>query len=108
MSLLDTGGPAFPRTGYYPDTDECGGEALRERLPAITDPQQGMTLRDYFAAKAMTAEMITTFSDATPQAAETFAKNAKALRQTAEQHLAFNAYKIADAMLHARLRPTAT
>lgn len=46
MSNMDTGGPAFPVADPFavkcPPTD---AEALRL--------QQGMTLRDYFAAKAM-------------------------------------------------------
>lgn len=62
----------------------------------------GLTLRDYFAAKAMAAEMITTFSDATPEAAEAFAEAATAAGRSCEAHLAHNAYLIADAMLKAR------
>ncbi len=61
-----------------------------------------MTLRDYFAAKALQAEMITTFSDATPEAAQAFAEAANAAGREPEDHLAFNAYLIADAMLKAR------
>ena len=38
----DNGGPAFPREDYQ--TDNAGG-------------QTGMTLRDYFAAKAMQADI---------------------------------------------------
>ena len=38
MSKTNTGGPAFPTTKPL---EHCG------------DPNQGMTLRDYFAAKAM-------------------------------------------------------
>jgi hypothetical protein len=40
----DTGGPAFPHTVEYKGAD-CGGVV----------PHGGMTLRDYFAAKAMEA-----------------------------------------------------
>ena len=40
MSTKDNGGPAFPREDYQ--TDNAAG-------------QIGMTLRDYFAAKAMAA-----------------------------------------------------
>lgn len=64
--------------------------------------ERGMDLRDYFAAKAMHAEIVTTFSDATPEAAELFTKAAAGCGHTPEQHLAFNAHKIADAMLEAR------
>lgn len=68
------GGPAFPRP--FSDDTECG-------LPC-TD-QEGMTLRDYFAAKAMQAS----FSDKL--------SSQEYLRLTAKW-----AYKMADAMLEAR------
>lgn len=48
---IDTGGAAFPRTGYYPPTSPgMDIEHLRELLPTTTEPEQGMSLRDYFAA----------------------------------------------------------
>ena len=43
----DTGGPAFPHTVEYKGAD-CGGVV----------PHGGMTLRDYFAAKALAALII--------------------------------------------------
>ena len=45
--IKDTGGPAFPHTVEYKGAD-CGGVV----------PHGGMTLRDYFAAKAMQALII--------------------------------------------------
>ena len=46
MSNINDGGPAFPRAGMRPDVDERSGiEAMATN---------GMTLRDYFAAKALT------------------------------------------------------
>lgn len=63
MSARDTGGPAFP-VAY-------GGGRI-----------EGMTLRDYFAAKAMSV----------------FLQNA----ETTYKQDAENAYKMADAMLEAR------
>lgn len=82
MTQRDDGGPAFPvSTKGYPE---------------------GMTLRDYFAAKAMQAEIITTWSDATPEAATAFVEAAAKADRTPEDHLAFNAYAIADAMLKER------
>lgn len=48
MSEIDTGGPAFPgdtATGYV-QIDVSGISH------AVTEPHQGMTLRDYFAAHA--------------------------------------------------------
>ena len=43
----ETGGPAFPHTVEYKGAD-CGGVV----------PHGGMTLRDYFAAKALAALII--------------------------------------------------
>ena len=85
----DDGGPAFPVLEH----NAQGGLELT---------CTGMSLRDYFAAKAMQAEMITTFSDATPEAADDFVLAAAAAGRSPEDHLAFNAYLIADAMLKAR------
>lgn len=80
---------AFPTPGYATSNTAFSGT-------------EGMTMRDYFAAKAMQAEMITTFSDATPESAEAFVEGCTEHEHTPEQHLAFNAYKIADAMLKQR------
>ncbi len=71
----NTGGPAFPTEYFYDkDTDY-------EHMPT-----EGMTLRDYFAAKAMQA-MIAHPDCATDKPAEAFARAA---------------YVAADAMLKAR------
>lgn len=78
----ETGGPAFPVT--LPS-----GESYQEHLP-----HDGMTLRDYFAAKALQGmlpypgnEMWGSFAEMTP-------------KQAAE-----SAYGYADAMLAARVKP---
>ena len=68
MSEIDTGGPAFPH------------HVVCENGWSETQKLQGMTLRDYFAAKAMQALTTTNYIDA----------NARL------------AYAIADAMLKAR------
>lgn len=70
----NTGGPAFP-------------------LPSLWDKKEynGMTLRDYFAAKAMQANWQTMLSQSAP-------KNADA----AIELMARVSYKVADAMLKAR------
>ena len=65
-----TGGPAFPTT---------------KPLEHWGDPNQGMTLRDYFAAKAMAALVVVYTDD-------------KAIVDEYSQR----AYAIADAMLKAR------
>lgn len=87
-STNPNGGPAFP---VHAESHNRSNGAL-----------DGMSLRDYFAAKAMHAEMITTFSDATPEAADEFIEAARDAGRSVEDHLAFNAYLIADAMIRAR------
>jgi hypothetical protein len=72
MSNTNTGGPAFP--GPY--ANENGNIEVLWK-------QQGMTLRDYFAAKAMQALITVQFQTKQAQSAET-------------------AYEWADAMLKAR------
>jgi hypothetical protein len=65
--------PAFPRP------------ASEAHQHGMHKPQEGMTLRDYFAAKAMQAYL--------PDAME---------HNATENELAWSAYKMADAMLKAR------
>jgi hypothetical protein len=65
---IDTGRPAFPTTQYINGISPSGHDV-------------GMTLRDYFAAKAM---------------------QALAQKYSHEGDISRNAYKIADAMLKAR------
>ena len=67
--MKDTGGPAFPHSRLGSDAD-------------------GMTLRDYFAAKAMQSLMHTQYADMTYEG-ESAA-------------MAFEAYRLADAMLAER------
>lgn len=71
MSIINNGGPAFP---LHPDERNVS--------------RYGMTLRDYFAAKAMQGDI------ASMQAHEDPA--------SAANHIAFRAYAVADAMLKAR------
>ena len=78
----NTGGPAFPHTVEYKGAD-CGGVV----------PHGGMTLRDYFAAKAMQIMW------------DAYDKNYCGLNnQDAPntQIIAESAYTLADAMLKAR------
>ena len=77
MSERDTGGPAFPRPGDF-------------------NPQTGMTLRDYFAAKAMQSilrgyDAVSSFEDEEVNDPEGMPKL-----------IAKDAYIMADAMLKAR------
>ena len=77
----ETGGPAFPIHTLEPNPD--GGQ------PRIIW-QEGMTLRDYFAAKAMQADMSTYTEDLIYETSEWFEARANKW------------YEIADAMLKAR------
>ncbi|HEI8866125.1 TPA: hypothetical protein SLG40_001612 [Serratia odorifera] len=69
----ETGGPAFPREDY-----QCNGAAG-------SLGQEGMTLRDYFAAKVMQGTQ----------------SNHEWNHWSSEQHVEY-AYGVADAMLKAR------
>lgn len=75
MSDKNTGGPAFPCDWDYIDSNR--------------EAANGMTLRDYFAAKAIQAMLANT--DFSIQYAK-----------TGELAMAHNAYELADAMLKAR------
>ena len=74
MTTTNTGGPAFPRPAVFTQTH------------GLASPEQdGMTLRDYFASKAMQGLLAAGGGVVTP----------------ADQRAA-QAYKMADAMLKAR------
>jgi hypothetical protein len=76
MSEINTGGPAFP--------------VLADVRPGIDKEWCGMTLRDYFAAKAMQGDMA-------GEAGGSIIGNAESLEEAAAAY-----YRIADAMLKAR------
>lgn len=73
MNITNTGGPAFPRP------------ASEAHQHGMHSPQDGMTLRDYFAAKAMQG-----ICASGPTANWT------------DGRIARSAYEMADAMLEAR------
>lgn len=78
MSTTNTGGPAFPRPFSVDDAD-----------PDISYPaHMGMSLRDYFAAKAMQATIASWI--------------AKDEYPNTDLEVAENAYAVANAMLKAR------
>ena len=81
MSEINTGGPAFPLA------DSCCEYGNTNRSDA-----NGMTLRDYFAAKAMQAVLTSPILMA--------AVGSKG--GSATQHIAKQSYEMADAMLKAR------
>lgn len=55
MTRRDNGGPAFPRSGFYPPTSPASDdwERTREMLPSVTEPTDGMTLFDYYLGIAL-------------------------------------------------------
>ena len=77
------GGQAFPVLADVMDAD---GRPLR-----VSGIYDGMTLRDYFAAKAMQANWQTMLSQSAPKNAD-----------SAIELMARVSYKVADAMLEAR------
>lgn len=79
---INTGGPAFPREDY-----QTNGRSDARIEGCDIAGQEGMSLRDYFAAKAMQGMVGDLVAD---EAAETI------------EQLASDAYFVADAMLAAR------
>lgn len=77
------GGPAFPMAGYT--------EMVEGRPHTLYAPMNGMTLRDYFAAQALTGYLLGARSEgwAPPN-------------PTQQEFMARNTYEMADAMLAAR------
>ena len=70
-------------------TTETGGPAFPAQVKFFDEPTTGMTLRDYFAAKAMQG-MLSANGDS------------NGYLEYEEETVAANAYKLADAMLRAR------
>jgi len=64
----------------------------------------GMSLRDYFAAEAMHAELMT--CGVPGEACEAMLDAADKAGRSPELHMAMNAYEMADAMLRARFATT--
>lgn len=83
MSAHDDGGPAFPQLGTTWD-DEAGEYVLDQSL-------DGMSLRDYFAAKALPV-----VASGHHEVGQRF------LRLANFEFAAADAYRMADAMLKAR------
>ena len=61
---------------------------------------RGMSLRDYFAAKAMNAQLVTIGTNL--DALNVLADGAEQAGHTISEHVACHAYELADAMLIAR------
>lgn len=96
------GGQAFPCSAGVRGYGRCVTRQLPNGETGWEDIEPGMTLRDYFAAKVMHAEIL---SDGSFQhAAEALAEAAQKAGQTLEERIAFLSYRMADEMLKARCR----
>jgi hypothetical protein len=82
MSDKDTGGAAFPMQHTVADAND----------PFFKLGQKGMTLRDYFAAKAMQGILAYPGDEI----------RGSAHNNSTPDEVALSAYRYADAMLHAR------
>ena len=92
------GGPAFPLCGSIVKQYQPTGIVTGESLQGF---QSGMSLRDYFAAKAMQSYIITV-ADKNSDDYEVEREIGKDDGESAEYHISKWAYIIADAMLEAR------
>lgn len=86
--------PAFPRAYSL---DDHNGSARMIDGDAPMHAQDGMTLRDYFAAKAMQAML------ANPYTGEKFHKE-NATKEQQQSAITTNAYEVASAMLEERAK----
>lgn len=91
MSDKKTGGPAFPSKGNEMARQQALALGMQYNEPS------GMTLRDYFAAKAIQA-MISTC----PSLVEHLQMESDSLLEMRAGCFAEGAYQMADAMLEAR------
>lgn len=84
---IDNGGPAFPTTKRF--TEKYSDEAGYARVREVREIVGGMTLRDYFAAKALPSIIIVCVDD--PRGGKDY-----------PEYCAEQSYLMADAMLKAR------
>lgn len=101
MSERNDGGPAFP---YTPTREEFASEwgPTGERQYRVVPGQEcGMTLRDYFAAKAMAALIMEPqFQDGARPAVQVWCDGDD--RGYGPERFAYVSYRVADAMLAER------
>lgn len=95
MNMINDGGPAFP--GQWYDFQPLTGEQV------VREQWGGMTLRDYFAAKAMAALIAEPVSEGWPSTVAHWANQLQRHTQMSGPDIvAHVAYMMADAMLKAR------
>lgn len=85
--------PAFP---HVTQSKRAGSDTI------YTHVSEGMSLRDWFAGQLAAAEVAS--AGAHKFAAEALIEAANEAGQTIEERIAFNAYRVADAMLTERKR----
>jgi hypothetical protein len=85
MRAIKDGGPAFPRAGFWSDGGPCATD---------TQPQGGMSLRDWFAGQALAGMLAGGFGDTVPHDDVGGGSDA-----------AYFAFQYADAMIAARGEP---
>ena len=91
MTTKDDGGPAFPVLEKFESYDDEAG-----RYRDVYQPCGGMSLRDYFAAKAL-GGLLARSDSAVPHCA-----HCRPVGEDAGEHYADIAYRYADAMLKER------
>ncbi|MCL8329312.1 hypothetical protein M9Y56_09305 [Pseudomonas juntendi] len=91
----DTGGPAFPVTIKNGDPNPVTGFLGEEIKPHSFSTYSGLTMRDYFATKALQGLL----SWAGDESSGSYHSNSD------PAHTASMAYEYADAMLAARVKP---
>jgi hypothetical protein len=110
MDLKKTGGHAFPtsdvQTAHAIAAAAINGvedSAERDRVYSDVRAQalQGMTLRDYFAAKIAAAQSVATSADTSYMMPDYAYPDGE---QTVAQKIAANAYAVADALLAERAK----
>jgi hypothetical protein len=94
MKDVNDGGPAFPTI-----TSEVR-EFVGESAGVIQVDKPGMSLRDYFAAKAMQAILASTYSSL--EMVQVVEQIASSMGRQINDHIAILSYARADAMLAAR------
>ena len=95
MNKINDGGPAFP--GQWYDFQPLTGEQV------VREEWGGMSMRDYFAAKAMAALIAEPVSEGWPGTVARWANQLQGRAQMSGQDIvAHVAYMMADAMLRAR------
>jgi hypothetical protein len=98
---MNNGGPAFPCA--WENDGDMNATAPNGHVvpPGCTELMHGMTMRDYFAAKALMGLLAEPFSDDAPPTSE-YVGGEKLQDDLPGDVIARAAYRLADAMLRAR------